>query len=73
MLVYMAFVFCKNQPSSFCMYVNVMYFFVMHETFVHTVFEPLAKNTFPSFHASRRKRFPLCRFNTGYYVTVAVQ
>jgi hypothetical protein len=31
----------------------------MHETFVCTVFELLAKNTFPSFHASRRKKILL--------------
>jgi hypothetical protein len=41
------------------MYINVIYFFVMHETFVRTVFELLAKNTFPSFHVSQRKRFSL--------------
>jgi hypothetical protein len=27
------------------MYINVIYFFVMHETFVRTVFELLAKKT----------------------------
>jgi hypothetical protein len=27
------------------MCINVIYFFVMHETFVHTIFEPLAKKT----------------------------
>ena len=37
--------FCKKQTSSFCMYINVLYFFVMHEAFVRTVFEPLAKKT----------------------------
>jgi hypothetical protein len=41
----MAFVFCENQVSTICMYINVIYFFVMHETFVHTIFEPLAKKT----------------------------
>jgi hypothetical protein len=43
--LYIALVFCKNQTSSFCMYINVIYFFVMHETFVRTVFELLAKKT----------------------------
>jgi hypothetical protein len=43
----------------------------MHETFVHTVFETLVKNTFPSFHASQRKRFPFCRFNSVYFATIA--
>jgi hypothetical protein len=36
------------------MYIDVIYFFVKRETFVHIVFEPVAKNTFPSFHASER-------------------
>jgi hypothetical protein len=40
------------------MYINVIYLFVMHETFICTVFEPLAKKTFPSFHASRREIVP---------------
>ena len=61
----MAFVFCKKQTSSFCMYINVIYFFVMHETFIRTVFEMLAKNTFPSFHASRRKNSPYITFLTN--------
>jgi hypothetical protein len=30
------------------MYMNVLCFFVMHEICVHTIFEPSAKNTFPS-------------------------
>jgi hypothetical protein len=30
----------------------------MRETFVRTIFESLEKNTFPSFHASQRKKFP---------------
>jgi hypothetical protein len=42
-------------------YIDVIYFFVMHETSVHTVFELLEKNIFLSFHASRRKRFPFYR------------
>jgi hypothetical protein len=40
------------------MYINVIYFFVMRETFVHTVLSHWRKNTFPSFHASRRKKSP---------------
>ena len=27
------------------MYIDVIYFFVMHETSIHTVFEPLAEKT----------------------------
>ena len=52
----MAFVFCKNQTSSFCMCVNVIYFFVMHETIVHTVFEPLAKKHLPFFSFVAKKK-----------------
>jgi hypothetical protein len=43
--LYVAFVFVKKQLSTICMYINVIYFFVTCETFVHTVFEPLAKKT----------------------------
>jgi hypothetical protein len=31
---------------------------VEHETFVRTVFEPQAKNTFPSFTLHKEKKFP---------------
>jgi hypothetical protein len=41
------------------MYVNVMYFFVMHETFVHTIFEPLAKKHLPFFSCFTKKKLPL--------------
>jgi hypothetical protein len=44
----------------------------MHETFVHTVFELLAKKHLPFFSCFMKKRFPFCRFNIGYYATVAV-
>jgi hypothetical protein len=33
-----SFHFGKKQLSTICMYINVIYFFVMRETFVHTVF-----------------------------------
>ena len=55
----MAFVFCKNQASSICMCVNVIYFFVMHETFVHTVYEPLAKKHLPFLSCFMKKKVPL--------------
>jgi hypothetical protein len=55
----MSFVFCKNQTLSFCMCVNVIYFFVMHETFVHTVFESLAKKHLPFFLCFSKKMVPL--------------
>jgi hypothetical protein len=37
------------------MYVDVIYFFVMRETFVHTVFEPAAKKHLPFFSRFRKK------------------
>jgi hypothetical protein len=52
----MAVVFCKKQTSSICMYINVIYFFVMHETFVRTVFEPLAKKHLPFFSCAAKKK-----------------
>jgi hypothetical protein len=48
--------FCKKQTSSFCMYINVIYFFVMHETFVCAVFEPLAKKHLPFFSCVAKKK-----------------
>jgi hypothetical protein len=57
--MYLALVFCRNQTLGLCMYINVIYFFVMHETFVRTVFEPLAKKHLPFFHASQKKKIVL--------------
>jgi hypothetical protein len=34
----MAVALCKKQTSSICIYINVIYLFVMHEIFVRTVF-----------------------------------
>jgi hypothetical protein len=34
-----------SQTSNIYMYINVIYFFVMHESCVHTIFEPSAKKT----------------------------
>jgi hypothetical protein len=39
------------------MCINVIYFFVMRETFVHTVFEPLAKKHLPFFSRFTKKEF----------------
>jgi hypothetical protein len=38
------------------MCINVIYFFVMHETFVYTVFEPLAKKHLPFFSCFTKKK-----------------
>jgi hypothetical protein len=57
--LYIAFVFCKNQTSSICMCVNVIYFFVMHETFVHTVFESSGEKHLPFFSCFTKKKIPL--------------
>jgi hypothetical protein len=37
------------------MYIDVIYFFVKHGTFVHTVFEPAAKKHLPLFSRFRKK------------------
>jgi hypothetical protein len=55
----MAFVFCEKQTSRFFMYINVIYFFVMHEIFVRTVFELLAKKHFPFFSCFVKKKILL--------------
>jgi hypothetical protein len=53
-----SFRFCKKQLSNICMYVNVIYFFVTRETFVHIVFELLAKKHLPVSHFTK-KEIPL--------------
>jgi hypothetical protein len=40
------------------MYINVIYFFGMHETSVHTVFESLAKKHLPFLSAFRPRGVP---------------
>jgi hypothetical protein len=37
------------------MYVDVIYFFVTHGTFVHTIFEPVTKKHLPFFSRFRKK------------------
>jgi hypothetical protein len=44
----------------------------MRETFVHTIFEPLAKKHRPFFSRSQRKKFPFCRYNIEYDVMAVV-
>jgi hypothetical protein len=39
------------------MYIDVIYFFVKRGTFIHTVFEPVAKKT-PSFFPCFKKKSP---------------
>jgi hypothetical protein len=58
MLVY-DFRLCKKQTSSFYMYIYVIYFFVMHEIFEHTVFELLAKKHIPFFSCFVKKKIIL--------------
>jgi hypothetical protein len=43
----------------FCRYMNVIYFFVMHGTFIHTVFEMLAKKHLPFFSCFTKKKILL--------------
>jgi hypothetical protein len=47
---------CKKQTSSICIYINVIYFIVLHQIFVRTVFEPLAKKHLPFFSCFAKKR-----------------
>jgi hypothetical protein len=41
------------------MYINVIYFFVMHEIFVQTIFELLAKKHLPFFSCFAKKKILL--------------
>jgi hypothetical protein len=52
-----------DQTSNICLYSNVLYFFVMHEICVHTIFEPSAKKT-PSL---RLKAWSTCSISTKEY------
>jgi hypothetical protein len=63
----MAVVFCKKQTSSICMYINVIYIFVMHETFIRTVFEPLAKKHLSFFSCVIKKRILIMPLLTKIY------
>jgi hypothetical protein len=45
------------------MYVDVIYFFVMRGTFIHTIFEPAAKKHLRFFPRFRKKIPLLCRSN----------
>jgi hypothetical protein len=40
------------------MYINLIYFFLMHEICEHTIFEPLAKKHLPFFSCFIKKNFP---------------
>jgi hypothetical protein len=63
----MAVVLCKKQTSSICIYINVIYFFVMHETFVHTVVEPSAKKHLPFFSFVAKKKILIMPLLTKIY------
>jgi hypothetical protein len=63
----MAVVSCKKQTSSICMYINVIYFFVMHETFVRTIFEPLVKKHLPFFSCVTKKKILIMPLLTKIY------
>jgi hypothetical protein len=45
------------------MYINVIYFFVMHESCVHTIFEPSAKKHLPFISCFAKKKSPLLCHN----------
>jgi hypothetical protein len=40
------------------MYINVIYFFAMHEIYAHTIFEPSAKKHLPFFLCFVKKEAP---------------
>jgi hypothetical protein len=48
------------------MYINVIYLFVMHEIYVHTVFEPLAKKTPSLLFMLRKENFPYATVDEGW-------
>jgi hypothetical protein len=58
---------CKKQTSSIYMYINVIYFFAMYETFVRTVFEPLAKKHLPFFSCLAKKKILIMPLLTKIY------
>jgi hypothetical protein len=47
-----------GQTSNIYMYINVIYFFVMHEICVHAIFEPSAKKHIPFFSCFIKKNCP---------------
>jgi hypothetical protein len=49
------------------MYINVIYFFEMYETFVRTVFEPLAKKHLPFFSCVAKKKIVIKSLLTKIY------
>jgi hypothetical protein len=48
---------CTKQTSNICMYINVIYLFVMREIYVRTVFEPLAKKHLSFFSCFAKRIF----------------
>jgi hypothetical protein len=49
------------------MYINVIYFFVMHETFIRTVFELLVKKHLPFFSCFTKKKILIMPLLTKIY------
>jgi hypothetical protein len=48
------------------MYINVIYFFVMHEIYAHTVFEPSAKKTPSLLFMLRKESFLNATIDEGW-------
>jgi hypothetical protein len=48
---------CMKQTSSICMYINVIFLFVMHEIYVRILFELLAKKHLPFFSCYAKRIF----------------
>jgi hypothetical protein len=60
----------KNTCTQF-VYIDVIYFFVMHETSVHTVFEPLVKKHLPFFSCFTKKKISLLSIQYAYFAMIA--
>jgi hypothetical protein len=62
----MATAMCMKQTSSICMYINVIYLFVMHEICVRTVFEPFGEKTPSLLFMLRKESFPYATVDEGW-------
>jgi hypothetical protein len=62
----MATAMCTKQTSSICMYINVIYLFVMHEICVRTVFEPFGEKTPSLLFMLRKESFPYATVDEGW-------
>jgi hypothetical protein len=57
---------CTEQTSSICMYINVMYLFVMHEIYIHAVFWAFGEKTPSLLFMLRKENFPYAIVDEGW-------